>query len=70
MSTTWPVAGFAGFATGEMGQGPAAADMIAIPNFNTTTVLPWRKNIGLWVAVILREWCPVAVLRAEPANGQ
>jgi len=42
-------AGFAGFATGEMGQGPHSPDMIAIPDFNTTTVLPWRNNIA-WVA--------------------
>lgn len=42
-------AGFAGFATGEMGQGPHSPDMIAMPDFNTTTILPWRKNIA-WVA--------------------
>ena len=42
-------AGFAGFAAGEIGQGPHSPDMIAIPDFNTPTVLPWRKNIA-WVA--------------------
>src|SRR4051812_17144181 len=35
-------AGFAGFAAGEMGQGPHSPDMAAIPDFDSLTVLPWR----------------------------
>src|SRR5919108_5476969 len=42
-------AGFAGFATGAMGQGPHDPDMVAMPDFSSTTILPWRKNIA-WVA--------------------
>ena len=42
-------AGFAGFAAGNMGQGPHSPDMMAIPDLNSLTILPWRKNIA-WVA--------------------
>ena len=42
-------AGFAGFAAGEIGQQPHHPDMFAIPDFRSTTVLPWRPNIA-WVA--------------------
>lgn len=41
--------GFAGFAAGEMGQGPHSPDIVAIPDFRSLTVLPWRKNVA-WVA--------------------
>src|SRR5213593_1103714 len=37
-------AGFAGFAAGDIGQLPHHPDMFAIPDFRTTTVLPWRPN--------------------------
>ena len=63
-------AGFAGFAAGEMGQGPHSPDMMAIPDFNSLTILPWRKNIA-WVAgnvhVEGREWeyCPRTILRRQ-----
>ena len=42
-------AGFAGFAAGEIGQGPHSPDLIAMPDFRSTTVLPWRPNVA-WVA--------------------
>jgi glutamine synthetase len=42
-------AGFAGFAAGDIGQQPHHPDMFAIPDFRTTTVLPWRPNVA-WVA--------------------
>jgi glutamine synthetase len=42
-------AGFAGFAAGEMGQGPHSPDMAAIPDLGSATILPWRKNIA-WLA--------------------
>jgi glutamine synthetase len=41
-------AGFAGFAAGEIGQGPHSPDLIARPDFNSLTHLPWRKNVA-WV---------------------
>jgi len=60
-------AGFAGFAAGEIGQGPHSPDLIALPDFRSTTVLPWRPNIA-WVAanttVEGQAWpyCPRTVL--------
>lgn len=42
-------AGFAGFAAGDIGQGPHSPDLIAIPDFRSLSVLPWRSNIA-WVA--------------------
>src|ERR1700686_5038443 len=42
-------AGFAGFAAGEIGQGPQSPDLIAMPDFRSTPVLPWRPNVA-WVA--------------------
>jgi glutamine synthetase len=41
-------AGFAGFACGEVGQGPQDPDICSVPDFRSLTVLPWRKNIA-WV---------------------
>src|SRR3954468_655138 len=68
-------AGFAGFATGEMGQGPHSPDMAAIPDLGSATVLPWRKNIA-WLAsnvqVEGREWdyCPRTILGRQLARAQ
>ncbi|MCZ6676371.1 MAG: type III glutamate--ammonia ligase, partial [Candidatus Poribacteria bacterium] len=41
-------AGFAGFAAGEIGQGPHDPDMASIPDFNSLTIVPWRQNMA-WV---------------------
>lgn len=63
-------AGFAGFASGEMGQGPHSPDMAAIPDFSSLTVLPWRPNIA-WVAgdvhVEGQPWpyCPRNILKSQ-----
>ncbi|MDA0748298.1 MAG: type III glutamate--ammonia ligase, partial [bacterium] len=42
-------AGFAGFAAGNMGQGPHDSDLMNIPDFNSVMPLPWRKDTA-WVA--------------------
>jgi glutamine synthetase len=42
-------AGFAGFAAGELGQGPHDPDIAAIPDLDSVTILPWRKNVA-WLA--------------------
>ena len=42
-------AGFGGFAAGEIGQYPHDPEMASIPDFNSLTIVPWRKNIA-WVA--------------------
>jgi glutamine synthetase len=63
-------AGFAGFATGEMGQGPHDPDIASVPDFRSLAVLPWRKNTA-WVAgdvfVNGKEWpyAPRNILRRQ-----
>ena len=42
-------AGFAGFAAGNMGQGPHDPDMASIPDFDSLTIVPWRPNMA-WLA--------------------
>jgi glutamine synthetase len=42
-------AGFAGFAAGELGQGPHDPDIAAIPDLESFTILPWRPNVA-WLA--------------------
>lgn len=41
--------GFAGFAAGTLGQGPHSPDMVAIPDWDSLTVVPWRPDVA-WVA--------------------
>ena len=60
-------AGFAGFACGDVGQGPHDPDICSVPDFRSLTILPWRKNIA-WVTGNLhvegKPWplCPRTVL--------
>ena len=60
-------AGFAGFACGDVGQGPHDPDICSVPDFRSLTVLPWRKNIA-WVTGNLhvegKPWpfCPRTIL--------
>jgi glutamine synthetase len=62
--------GFAGFAAGDIGQMPHDPDIMNIPDFASTTILPWRKNIA-WVAgnmhVLGQSWdyCPRTILRRQ-----
>jgi glutamine synthetase len=70
-------AGFAGFACGDVGQGPHDADICSVPDFRSLTVLPWRKDIA-WVPGNLHvnavPWplCPRTVLirQLEQARTQ
>src|SRR6202046_867420 len=63
-------AGFAGFACGDVGQGPHDPDICSVPDFRSLTILPWRKNIA-WVAGNLHvngePWplCPRTVLSKQ-----
>jgi len=63
-------AGFAGFAAGEMGQGPHDPDMASIPDFSSLTVVPWRPNMA-WVAgnIQVEEepygYCPRTILQRQ-----
>lgn len=69
-------AGFAGFACGDVGQGPHDPDICSVPDFRSLTVLPWRKDIA-WVTGNLRvngePWplCPRSALsrQLEHARG-
>ena len=63
-------AGFAGFACGDVGQGPHEADICSVPDFRSLTILPWRKNTA-WVTGNLhvegKSWplCPRTVLTRQ-----
>jgi glutamine synthetase len=60
-------AGFAGFAAGDLNQGPHDSDIISMPDFKSLMVLPWRKNVA-WVPGNLqvdgKSWphCPRTIL--------
>jgi glutamine synthetase len=61
-------AGFAGFAAGDIGQGPDDPDMIAMPDPRSLTILPWQPNVARFacdVTVEGQEWpfCPRTILR-------
>ena len=60
-------AGFAGFAAGNMGQGPHDPDMMNIPDFDSLKIVPWRKHTA-WVAGNIHvngepwSYCPRTIL--------
>ncbi|HEY5318359.1 MAG TPA: type III glutamate--ammonia ligase [Solirubrobacteraceae bacterium] len=61
-------AGFAGFAAGDIGQGPHDPDMIAIPDPRSLTILPWRPSVARFACDITVEgepwpFCPRTILR-------
>ncbi len=67
-------AGFAGFAAGDIGQGPDSPDLIAMPDISTFTRLPWRQNVARFasdVTVEGKEWpyCPRTILRSALARA-
>jgi glutamine synthetase len=67
-------AGFAGFAAGDIGQGPDDPDMIAMPDLSTLTILPWRPTVARFacnVTVEGEEWdyCPRTILRRGLARA-
>jgi len=62
-------AGFAGFAAGDIGQGPDAPDLIALPDPRSLTILPWRKNVARFACDVTVEgeswpYCPRTILRS------
>jgi glutamine synthetase len=67
-------AGFAGFAAGDLGQGPHDPDMIAVPDPTSLTILPWRPDVARFacdVTVEGEEWpfCPRTILRRALARA-
>jgi glutamine synthetase len=49
---------FAGFAAYGMGRGPDEGDLAAIPDWDTLTVLPWRKNTARFASDVYSEGKP------------
>jgi len=63
-------AGFAGFAAGDMGQGPDSPDMIAMPDLSSLTVLPWKPEVARFACDIKVEgedwpYCPRTILQRQ-----
>ena len=61
-------AGFAGFAAGDIGQGPDDPDIAAIPDPRSLTILPWQPNVARFacdVTVGGEPWpfCPRTILK-------
>jgi glutamine synthetase len=66
-------AGFAGFAAGEIGQGPHDPDIVAMPDPTSLTILPWQPNVARLacdVTVNGKPWpyCPRTILRGALAR--
>ncbi|HEV8440102.1 MAG TPA: type III glutamate--ammonia ligase [Methylomirabilota bacterium] len=62
-------AGFAGAAVSGMGQGPHDHDMIAVPDLDSYTLVPWETGVARFacdIAVDGKRWpyCPRSTLRA------
>jgi glutamine synthetase len=61
-------AGFAGFAAGDIGQGPQDPDLVAIPDIRSFTILPWQPNVARFACDVTVEgepwpYCPRTILR-------
>ena len=68
-------AGFAGFAAGDIGQGPHDPDMIAIPDPSSLTILPWKPNVARFACDVTVEgeawpFCPRTILRNALAHAK
>ena len=68
-------AGFAGFAAGDIGQGPHQPDMLAIPDVSSFTILPWEPTVARFACDITvegEEWPydPRTILRHQVARAR
>jgi glutamine synthetase len=68
-------AGFAGFAAGDIGQGPHDPDMIAMPDPRSLTILPWQPNVARFACDVTVEgepwpYCPRTILRNALARAK
>ncbi len=68
-------AGFAGFAAGEIGQGPHDPDLVAIPDPRTMTILPWQPTVARFACDVTVEgkpwpYCPRTILRNALARAE
>jgi glutamine synthetase len=67
-------AGFAGFAAGDIGQGPDDPDLIAMPDPRSLTILPWRTDVARFACDVTVEgepwpYCPRTILRGQLARA-
>jgi glutamine synthetase len=63
-------AGFAGFAAGDIGQGPDDPDLVAIPDPRSLSILPWRPSVARLACDVTVEgepwpYCPRTILRSQ-----
>ncbi|HEV8565075.1 MAG TPA: type III glutamate--ammonia ligase [Actinomycetota bacterium] len=63
-------AGFAGFAAGEIGQGPNDPDLAAMPDPVSFTPVPWQPNLARFACDVYVEgkpwpYCPRVILRRQ-----
>src|SRR6476661_6257711 len=67
-------AGFAGFAAGPIGQTPASPDMLAVPDLDSYTPVPFKPGLARFACDITvegEEWpyCPRTILRRQLARA-
>ncbi len=67
-------AGFAGFATGELGQGPNDPDIAAMPDPTSFTPIPWQPNLARFACDVFVEgepwpYCPRTILKRQMAKA-
>src|SRR5215213_1276475 len=67
-------AGFAGFAAGDIGQGPHDPDIAAMPDASTLTYLPWKPEVARFACDVTVEgeawpYCPRTILRNQMARA-
>lgn len=63
-------AGFAGFAAGEMGQGPHSPDLAAMPDPASFTPVPWQPDLARFACDVYVEgepwaYCPRIILKRQ-----
>jgi glutamine synthetase len=68
-------AGFAGFAAGEIGQGPHSPDMAAMPDPASYTHVPWEPTLARFASDIYVEgeswpYCPRTILKREMGRAR
>lgn len=68
-------AGFAGFAAGDIGQGPHHPDLAAMPDPRSFTPVPWEPTLARFACDVYvegKEWpyCPRTILRRQLARAR
>lgn len=51
-------AGFAGFAVGDLGHGPADPDILCVPDLRSLTILPWQKDVAWFSGTLTEDGTP------------